>query len=116
MDWNQVREFRRKRDAVILALCLCVAAVGLLAALYDTHKIERPDWVGLTGIVVDKRLKAQEDNIYGGNVRAVLTVELDTGGRVETQIPMALYSEARIGDRVEGSKDSLKFHTKTLRR
>lgn len=74
---------------------------------------ERPDWEGLTGTVVDKRLKTQDDAIYGGNIQALLTIEAETGARIQTRVPMSLYQDARIGDWVVGSKKTLRFYSRS---
>jgi hypothetical protein len=113
MSWRELKTFRQKRDAIILALCLTVAAAGLIAALSDRHNPERPDWVGLTGTVVDKKLKNRDDEIYGGGIQASLTIETENGTRIETRIPMWMYQDARIGDWVVGSKKSLRFYPRS---
>ena len=65
--------------------------------------------------MVDKRLRSQEDGIYGGNVQASLTIDTETGARIETRVPMWLYQDARIGDRAVGSKMTLKFYPRSQR-
>ena len=92
---------------------LCVAIAGFLAALRDTNNTERSDWVGLRGTVVDNGLKSQDDEIYGGNVQALLTIEADSGSTVQTRVPLSLYREARIGGWVEGSKTTLKLYSRS---
>jgi len=69
----------------------------------------RIGWV-FSGTVVDKRLKFQEHEIYGSSVKAILSIDVDSGGRIETRVPLSLYQEAQIGDWVEGSKKTLKFY------
>jgi len=110
MGREQIKQFRRRRDAMLLAMVLCIAVAGLFAAFSQTHKTNRPDWIGLAGTVVEKRWKFRDNVIYNGNVQAILAIETESGGRIETQVPMSLYQDARVGDWVVGSRETLKFY------
>src|SRR5262245_19791019 len=98
---------RRKRDALLLLLVLVVAAVGFWTALHQQFNRNRPDWIGLNGTVVDKRLSFHEHYVKGSSVQAYVTIRTDRGDKVETLVPLSIYGDTKVGDRVEGSRDSL---------
>src|SRR5215469_1944272 len=92
--------FTRRRDVLLFLLVLGVAAIGFWTALHHRFYRDRLDWIGLNGTVIDKRLSFHENYVHGSSVQAYVTIERDTGGRVETLVPLSIYGDIQVGDRV----------------